>query len=104
MEEKEINDLITRIREKAGDEVSAMISDDLGLIMTNNSNMLKEREKLNGQISSLEADKDSLIKANGNLLKQVGFDESDETKNDNKQEKQEFSFKKMFDEKGNFIK
>lgn len=105
MEEEKINEIITRIREKAGDEVSAMISDDLGLIMTNNSNMLKEREKLNGQISSLELDKENLISANGNLLKQVGVDITTESNNSKKEEpKEPFSFKKMFDEKGNFIK
>lgn len=107
MEEKEINELMERIREKVGEETSALISDDLGLIITNNSNMLKERSELNKNIQNLQKDKENLISANGNLLKQIPMGIEEDNFSYNKKEekpKEEFSFKKMFDEKGNFIR
>lgn len=107
MKKEEHNKIISSIQEKAGDKVSGVIADDLGLLITDNSNMLELIEKQNKKIENLEQQNNNLIKVNGNLLQQVGMDEFDEDKSFKNKEpeksKEPFNFKSVFDENGNFI-
>lgn len=73
-----------------------------GTIITNNANMLRQQQEKDREIATLIKDKENLISANGNLLKQIPFGTTEELKQE-KEEVKDFSFKKMFDKKGNFI-
>lgn len=73
-----------------------------GTIITNNANMLRQQQEKDREIATLIKDKENLISANGNLLKQIPLGTPEEFKQE-KEEVKDFSFKKMFDKKGNFI-
>lgn len=106
MKKEEHEKIISSIQEKAGDEVSGVIADDLGLLITDNSQMLDTIEKQNKRIETLEKQNSNLVAVNGNLLQQVGMGEDDDDKRFNKKEeekKEPFNYKSVFDEKGNFI-
>jgi len=101
MEEKKLNDITTKIIEKLGDDNSALILDDIGLLLTENNNTLNEIKTLKSEKENLEARYKSLVEVNGKLLQQipVGFEKPQEEK---EEKKEHFSFQNMFDEKGNF--
>lgn len=106
MKREEHEKIINSIQEKLGDESSSLIADDLGILITDNVSMNETIENKNNEITKLQSDKEMLVTTNGNLLKQVGMGVDTNAMNENKNEKvekKEFSFKSIFDEKGNFI-
>ena len=103
MNSEELNAFLDSMREKLGEESSALISDDLGNLITKNTevfNTLNNKEK---EINRLNDLNQKLVSANGSLLQQVGagFEKSshgdvDETP------KKSFNFRDAFDDKGHF--
>lgn len=103
MDGNKLRKLTESMSEKLGEEQSAMIADDMGLIMTgfeDMNNQISERDK---RIKELEEDKAKLVASNGNLLRQIPVikEEADEEKD---VAKKPFNFKDAFDAKGNFKK
>ena len=109
MQTDKFNQIIDGVKEKLGEEATALISDDLAILISDNTQTNKDLEDRDKQINTLKQDKENLIKTNGNLLQQVSVGkEEDFSFNQNKQKENEekkepFSFRKQFDEKGNFI-
>lgn len=108
MQTDKFNQLINGLQEKLGEEATALISDDLGILISDNTQVNQELENKNKEISNLKQDKENLIKTNGNLLQQVTMGKEEDfsfnqNKHEKKNKKEPFSFKKQFDEKGNFI-
>lgn len=101
MKNEDYENLINGIRTKVGDEMSALIADDLTTLISDNSSMNNEIASKNSEIDKLKNDKENLIKANGNLFQQITMGEE---KNKKEEPEEEFSFYDMFDENGNFIK
>lgn len=107
MKNEDFENLINSMRTKLGEENSALIADDLGTLITDNSQMNNDLKNRDSQISKLKQDKENLITSNGNLLQQISMgDDISSRPSSKKEEKEEkeFSFKSCFDEKGNFIK
>lgn len=104
MKKEDIEKLTNSMIEKLGEEHSALIADDIGAIITDNNLMNTELQNKDNQITKLQEDKERLITTNGNLLKQIpmGFEKPKEQEKE--ENKNNFSFKDVFDEKGNFIK
>lgn len=105
MLEKDFQNEINKIKEAVGDEVVGKIADTLGVLISDNSNMNAELNKKDDTIKSLQNDKDTLIKTNGNLLLQVtaGKEEDIINTNEKKEEKKEYiDFRTAFDEKRKF--
>ena len=106
MKNEEFNTLINNMKEKLGEENTSLIADDLGLLITDNSQMNSDLNKKDDTIQKLQNDKETLIKTNGNLLQQVAMGEQENNFNMNNKEdtkKEPFSFKKQFDKNGEFI-
>lgn len=107
MNDKEFSDITKSIEDKLDKDKSAIIADDLGRMMTGFETMqqqLKDRDK---RIKELENDKEKLVLANGNLLKQIPVTRDDGDSNDNEDNKpsyENFDFKAALDDKGNFKK
>lgn len=106
MNDKEFSDITKSIEDKLEKDKSAIIADDLGRMMTGFETMqqqLKDRDK---RIKELENDKEKLVLANGNLLKQIPVtrDDGDSNDCDDKPSYENFDFKDAFDENGNFKK
>ncbi len=105
MTEIDFQKVIDDIKETIGDEVVGKIADNLGILISDNSNMNSELNKKDDTIKSLQDDKDRLIKTNGNLLLQVtaGKEEDIINTNEKKEEKKTYvDFKTAFDEKRKF--
>lgn len=105
MLEKDFQKEIDKIKEAVGDEVVGKIADTLGILISDNTNMNAELNKKDDTIKSLQNDKDTLIKTNGNLLLQVtaGKEEDIINTNEKKKEKKEYiDFRTAFDEKRKF--
>ena len=106
MKNEDMQNLINGIQEKIGKDASGLISDDLGMLLTDNTKMNKEITNKDNEINKLKDQKEKLIATNGNLLQQISMGNEEDFKNiNNKKEepKKPFSFKDQFDEKGNFI-
>lgn len=102
MDNGELNTFLDSIKEKLGEENSALISDDLGNLITKNTevyNMMGNKDK---EIERLNGLNQKLISANGSLLQQVsaGFEKNPRDEDD--PPKKSFNFRDAFDEKGRF--
>ena len=103
MKKEDLQKLFNGIEQKIGKENYAKMSDDIGVLLTDNENMNNTILSKNSEIQKLKDNNELLITANGNLLQQVGM--GDEPKKPEKEnEPQRFSLKNAFDEKGNFKK
>lgn len=99
-----IEDIISSMNEKLGDDKDLIADDIVNLINYDNSN-LDNITNLNNEINSLKERNNTLSQVNANLLKSVPLT----TKNEKpilESEKEEkiISWKDCFDEKGNFKK
>lgn len=106
MIEKDFEKLTSGIQEKLGKEYASKIADDIGILITDNANVNKEKKQLEAEIQKLKQDKENLIQVNGNLLQQVAMGE-EETHIEGfkkEEEKKPFNFRSAFDELGNFKK
>ena len=98
---KEITD---NISEKLGEENSGVIADDIGKLITANTQTIETIDSLNKRIESLEETNKKLIQANGSLLKQLPA-VADYDKHQTEEapaEKKSFNFMSVFDKNGNF--
>lgn len=104
MDGKDLRKLTESIDKKLGSENSAIIADDIGTIMTGFETMDSQIKAKDEEIASLKKDKEKLVLANGNLLKQVTVTVDNEEDDDEDVAKKPFNFRDAFDEKGNFKK
>lgn len=106
MKKEDMDKLINGIQEKIGKEASGLISDDLGMLITDNTNMNKDLTNKENEINKLKDQKEKLIATNGNLLQQISMGEEENFFTKNKKEEKEkpkkFNYKDAFDTKGHF--
>lgn len=104
MKNELLEEITNSIQSKLGEESSALIADDLGKLITANTQTLDSIDKMSKKIESLTDRNEKLVIANGNLLQQVPMSaESKAPKEDDSEEKKKsFSFRDCFDSKGNF--
>lgn len=104
MNSEELNTFLDSMKEKLGEENSALISDDLGNLITKNTevyNMMGNKDK---EIANLKSLNEKLVSANGSLLQQVsaGFEKNPHDIDEEDTPKKSFNFMDAFDEKGHF--
>ena len=108
MEIKKMEELTNKIIEKVGKDKAGLIADDIGLLITDNSNMNTTISEKDKEIEKLKTDKENLITTNGNLLQQVAMGQDDGNPYDNKQKEEQkpkarvFDFHTVFDKKRKF--
>lgn len=73
MEEKTLLDTFSSIEKKLGPEAYAKISDDIGTMITANSEAIKSVEQKDAKIKELQSTNEALVASNGHLLKQVAM-------------------------------
>ena len=106
MDSKILDDISNSIKTKLGDDNVALISDDLGMLITENNKSVNTIHDLNEKVSSLEDKNKLLVDANSRLLSQIPM-EKEESKEQEKEESSKpktFTLKDLFDEKGHFKK
>lgn len=102
MKEEELQNITNSIKEKLGEDNTALIADDLGILFTKNTEVQNNISDMNKEISSLKDKNDKLVTANGNLLQQIPMGIKEVKKDEPKQEETYFDYHSMFDESGNF--
>ena len=104
MKEEDLKAFTDSIKEKLGEENMAMISDDLGALLTHNVTAINESLEKDKTLKTLKENNERLVMANANLLQQIPAhpDYDKHQKEDEMEEKKSFSFRSVFDEKGNF--
>lgn len=101
MKEEDLNQLLDSIKETIGEDVSATIADNLGTLITKNSEVIQELNNKDEEITRLKDTNEKLIKANGSLLMQIPVGKKEDPKAESKPEY--FDYHSAFDENGNFI-
>ena len=101
-------DIQKSIEEKLGSENVGIIADDIASLISYNKTQEDLIKSKDDEISKLKSNNEKLIISNGNLLKKVpmakddgSFDEGIKIQDNSKKD---FSYKSMFDEKGNLKK
>ena len=100
-----LSQIVDTIQETLGKEESSKISDNLASILVIEEANAKTIKEKDSTISKYKSDKDMLIEANGNLLKQQAqIKEEDSFFEDNSKPRitEPFDFRSVFDSKGNF--
>lgn len=104
MKEEILKDITDSITSKLGEENSGIIADDIGKLITANSQSIETIESLNKEISTLKENNDKLIKANASLLQQIPAvaDYDKHQQEEAPAESKAFNFMSVFDKNGNF--
>lgn len=107
MDSKILDDITNSIKTKLGDDNVALISDDLGMLITENNKSVNTINELNKELTTLTDKNNLLSTANSRLLSQIPMEKDDTKEREEKEESskpKEFSLKDLFDEKGHFKK
>ena len=105
MKDEDLLAITESIESKVGKEASGMIADDIGKLLTANSQVNETINKANEEIKRLKETNEKLVVANGNLLQQIPMAsdyDPHQSKSDTKEEKKSFNLRSAFDSKGNF--
>ena len=101
---EEFETLINNLRDKLDETTSALVSEEILATVSAYNNGFDEYTESASEIEKLKNEKEELLKVNGKLYQKIGFDkEEPETKNDDKEEKEEIKIEDVIDEKGEII-
>lgn len=103
MDEKTLEGITKQIETKLGAESYAMISDNIGELITGNQKNLLSIAEREEQITKLKENNEKLVQANGALLQKIPV-KSDDKKDEDKKEGNMISLTSAFDKTGRFIK
>ena len=108
MKNEDYKKFVENMQNKLGKENSAIISDDLATLISDNISMNEEISKRDNEIKEKNELNQKLVSANSSLLRQVGtsfFEEEKPTRKESKEDTEEkISWEDCFDKKGNFLK
>ena len=104
MKEEILKDITSSISEKLGEENASIIADDIGKLITANTQTIETINSLEDKVNSLEETNKKLIQANGSLLQQIPAvaDYEHHQEEAPEVEKKAFNFHAVFDKNGNF--
>lgn len=103
---EELETLTNGMRERLGEENSALISEDLLNVLSSYKVSLDKIAELTAENEKLKADKEELLITNGKLFQKIGFEkeEAEEIEEDEEEEKTtEEIIEELIDEKGEII-
>ena len=102
MKDELLKDITSSITTKLGEENASIIADDIGKLITANTQTIETIDSLEKRISTLEETNQKLVAANGSLLKQIPAVAEQDLKEAPVEEKKAFNFHSVFDKNGNF--
>lgn len=102
------NKTIDHIKEKVGEENSALISDELISLMTEHKSLTEQNSEKAEQIETLKSEKDDLVNANAKLFRRLGFEDEQKTTfstpdNTEQKESEEIKIGDIINAKGEII-
>ena len=71
---EDFESLINKIKDSLDETTSALLSEDLLSIVSNYKIGLDKIEEVSKDLEKIKSDKDELLKVNGKLFQQIGFD------------------------------
>lgn len=71
------NKTIDAIKEKVGEDSSALISDELLSLMTEHKATVEQNDKDAKTIESLKTEKEELVSTNAKLFRRIGFEDNE---------------------------
>ena len=101
MTDEELIKITDSMQEKLGDN-SAVIADDIGLLITGNTNSQNALRERDAEIERLKATNEKLVLANGNLLKQIPVEKATKAPKEEVPEVTNIKLSDAFDANGNF--
>lgn len=105
MTDEEITKFSDSLQSKLGDESMATIADDIGTLITKNSEAQKQQREAQAEIDRLKSLNEKLVITNGNLLKQVPSEHREEKKQTSSKDEESvhhINLADAFDRHGNF--
>lgn len=102
MSDEELTKFLDGLQEKLGKENSALIADDLGVLISSNAETQKALRARDEKIENLSERNEKLILANGNLLKQIPAEGSEPVRQDEEKKTSSISIADCFDAHGRF--
>lgn len=104
MKEDILKGITDSICEKLGEENASIIADDIGKLITANTQVIETINSLEAEKKHLNETNQKLVAANGSLLQQIpSVAEFDKHQNEEAaEEKKTFNFKDAFDKSGYF--
>lgn len=102
MSDEELTKFLDGLQEKLGKENSALIADDLGVLISSNAETQKTIRMKDEKIENLSERNEKLILANGNLLKQIPAEGSEPVRPEEEKKKSSLSIADCFDAHGRF--
>ena len=104
MNKEEFESVINAIKENLDETTGALISEDLLKIVASYSNALSDIEEKRAKIEELSKTNEDLLKVNGRLFQEIGFDKKEEETEEVKEEEvEDVSIEDIIDEKGELI-
>lgn len=102
---EEFENLITNTRDKLDDKSKALVSEDMLGIMSNYNSLLTTLNDREDELKKLRQDNDELLKVNGRLFQQVGFEKEkeEETLPLNQKVEEKIGIDNLINEKGEMI-
>lgn len=106
MDSKILDEITNSIKSKLGDDNVALISDDLGMLITENNKSVNTINELREDVTTLTDKNNLLTSANSRLLTQIPMEKDDTKRQENEESSKPkaFTLKDLFDEKGHFKK
>ena len=104
MNKEEFEALINSIKDSLDETTSALVSEDMLRIVSSYLNALNDIEEKRLKIEELSKTNEDLLKVNGKLFQEIGFDKKEEEeKIDEVSEAEEMTVEDIIDEKGDLI-
>ena len=103
---EELETLTNGMRERLGEENSALVSEDLLNVLSSYKGILDKIAELTSENEKLKADKEELLKTNGKLFQKIGFEkeeEAEEVADESEEVSTEEIIEDLIDEKGEII-
>lgn len=104
MNKEEFEGVINNIKGNIDETSGALLSEDFLRILGSYNSALSEIENKNTKIDELTKNNDDLLKVNGKLFQEIGFDKKEEQKEEIKKEEfTDMSIEDIINEKGELI-
>lgn len=103
---EELEAIVNKIKEGLDETTSALVSEDLLSIVSNYKLGIDKIAELTGEVDKLKGEKDELLKVNGKLFQQIGFEKEEEEKPVEEsliEGEEPMSVEEVIDEKGELI-
>lgn len=95
--------LIDNLRDKLDETTVALVSEEVLAILSAYANGYDEYNNMIGEKDKIKKENEELLKVNGRLYQQIGFEDKEKREDDFEEEKEEIKIEDVIDEKGELI-